>query len=94
MTVLRDFSWWPTVWTSENGSSLIPIDIRENGVLQNVSRKGTELTLILECNGVICTAKIDSALSEEFVILLRHILLQHWGEPISSVENIEVNFDL
>ena len=94
MTVLRDFSWWPNVWTSENGSSLIPIDIRKNGVLQNVSRKGTELTLILECNGVICTAKIGSAFSEEFVILLRHILLQHWGEPISSLENIEVNFDL
>jgi hypothetical protein len=93
MTRLRDYPWWPNAWTGENGGSHTSIDIRTSGVLQNVRRMGNELTLILECNGVICTAVITSHLSEDFVILLRHILLQHSGEPISAVENVEVNFD-
>jgi len=93
MTRLRDFSWWPNAWSSENVSSHTPIDtIRGKGVLKNVRRMGNELTLILECNGATCTAKIGSHLSEDFVILLRHILLQHWGEPISAVEEFEVDF--
>ena len=48
---------------------------------------------MVEHNGVICTAQIGSQLSEDFLILLRHILLQHWGEGVSVVEDIEVNFD-
>jgi hypothetical protein len=94
MTRLRDFPWWPTAWTSENGGSHGPIDIRKKGILKNVRRMGKELTLISECNGVIFTATIGPHLSEDISILLRHILLQHWGEPISSVENVEVIFDL
>jgi hypothetical protein len=92
MTRLRDFSWWPNAWTSEKGGSHSPIEIRKKGLLKNVRRIGNELTLILECDGVIFTATIGSHLSEDFLILLRHILLQHWGEPISAVEEFEVDF--
>ena len=92
MTRLRDYPWWPNAWTSENGGSHSPIEIRKKGMLQNVRRMGNELTLILECNGVIHSAKIGSHLSGDVLILLLHILIQHWGEPISAVEDLEVNF--
>jgi hypothetical protein len=50
------------------------------------------LLLVVDDNGVICTATIASNLSADFFILLRHILLQHWGEPMEVVENIDLNF--
>ena len=92
MTRLRDYPWWPNAWTSEKGGSHSPIEIRKKGMLKSVRRMGNELTLILECNGVIFTATIGSHLSEDLSILLRHVLLQHWGEPISAVEDLEVSF--
>lgn len=91
MTRLRDFSWWPNTWFTENGDSHAAIDIRKNGVLTNVRRMGNELMLIMEFNGATLTANIDSHLSADFLILLRHILLQHWGETLSVVENLQLD---
>jgi len=50
------------------------------------------LTLVVDYTGVIYTAKIGAHLSEDFLFLLRHILMQHLGEPISAVEHFDVNF--
>ena len=92
MARLRDFPWWPSAWVSETGSSPTTEEISKYGILKNVRRMGNELTLILECNGVIFTATIGAQLSVDLLILLRHILLQQWGESMESVENID--FDI
>ena len=92
MARLRYYSWWPNAWVDDASLAHTPIEIRKDAVLRNVRRAGEELTLVVDCNGLICTATIESNLSEDFLILLRHILLQHWGEPISAVEDLEVNF--
>ena len=63
-----------------------------DGVLKNVRRKDNELLVIVEHGGDVRTARIASQLSFDFLILLRHILLQHWGESLSTVQNIEVDF--
>jgi len=47
----------------------------------------------VELNGVTYTAKIATQLSEDFLILLRHMLLQHWGEALEAVENVDVGFN-
>jgi hypothetical protein len=93
MACLRDFSWWPTDWTNvAKGASLPAVEIRERAVLKN-ARLSEGVILTVELNGVIYTAKITVRLSEDFLILLRHILLQHWGELIATVENAEIGFD-
>jgi hypothetical protein len=92
MTQLRDFDWWPSTWIYETGSSFAPTEIGKDAVLKNVRRMYGSLTLVAAHNGVIYTAKVNPYRSEDFLILLRHILLQHWGEPISAVEQFEVNF--
>lgn len=93
MACLTDFSWWPTDWTNDaQGASLPAKEIRERGVLKN-ARLSEGLILTVELNGVIYTAKITTRLSTDFLILLRHILLQHWGELITTVENAEIGFD-
>lgn len=86
MARLGDFSWWPSSWSDQNGASFTSID----GVLRNVRRSGKELILILENNGSMIMAQVNPQNSEDFVILLRHILLQHIGEPMSVVENIDM----
>ena len=91
MTRLRDFPWWPTTWTSENGGLPNPTEIRKTAVLKKVRRSGDKLVLILEHNGGICSAQIGSQLSVDFLILLRRILLQHCGKAISAVENCEID---
>ena len=93
MACLRDFPWWPSDWTNAAGASLPTAEIREHGVLQNASRRSDNLTLTVELNGVTYTAKITAQLSEDFLILLRHILLQHWGETMEAVENVYVGFN-
>src|SRR5262245_18660872 len=92
MPRLCDSPWWPNTWINEMGGSRSHSEIRKSGVLKNVRRSKDQLTLIVECNGAICTAQIDSQLSADFAVLLRHVLLQHWGQPISVVENIEIEF--
>jgi hypothetical protein len=93
MACLRDFSWWPIDWTNDAQHASLPAEeIRERGVLKN-ARLCEGLVLAVELNGVIYTAKITTRLSTDFLILLRHILLQHWGEPITNVEDVEIGFD-
>jgi hypothetical protein len=94
MARLRDFAWWPSTWMCESGSCPAPSVEDKNGVLKNVRTQPGGLTLMVDQNGVIYTARIVTDLSEEFLILLRHILLQHWGEPMDVVENIEIDFDI
>lgn len=92
MNRIGEFAWWPKTWLDDQSGSVNPTDIRESGVLKNVRRTGDELTLIVDHKGATCTAKIVAQLSDDFLILLRHVLLQHWGEPISTVENFEIKF--
>ncbi len=90
MSQLKDFGWWPNVWIDETGNSSTPTEISNDAVLKNVRRTFGSLTLVADRNGVIYTATLGSHLSEDFLILLRHILLQHLGEPISGVEQFDV----
>src|SRR5262245_47384418 len=90
MSRLRDLSWWPTTWLDEKGLPISPAP--SDGILKNIRRVNNDLLLIVDHNGGIYTATISSHLSEDFLILLRHILLQHWGNPLSAVEDLEIDF--
>jgi hypothetical protein len=92
MTQLKEFPWWPTIWSAEKGNDPTPAEIAKHGVLKNVRRVSHTLTLVIDHKGVICTAIIVPNVCEDILILLRHILLQHCGESIELVEKIE--FDL
>jgi len=93
MSRLGDFLWWPNAWVDDAARSFPSNEIRKNAVLTNVRRTGNDLILFVEHDGVVCTGRVSSHLSEDFLILLRHILLQHWGEGMTVVEDVEVNFD-
>jgi hypothetical protein len=92
MTCLKEFPWWPTAWVEERGGSASPTEVSKDAVLKNARRVPGGLTLVVDHNGVTYTAQIAVHLSEDVLILLRHILLQHWGEPLAAVENFDVNF--
>ena len=93
MRHLRDFTWWPNAWLDEASRSLSSSEIRKDGVLIIVRHFTNRLTVVVDYHGVIYTAAIHSNLSDDFLIRLRHILLQHQGEPMEMVENIEIDFD-
>ena len=90
MPELRDFSWWPSAWLDESGA-LIGRDEITNAILKNVRRADRELILIAQNNGHMYTAIIGDPLPMDIIVLLRHILLQFWGEPVSAVEHIEID---
>ena len=94
MTRFRDFPWWPNAWVDDENQWLSTSELRKTAVLKNVRKMGAEIALIVEHNGASYTAKVDSQLSADFLILLRHILLQNWGQPLSVVEDIEVDFSI
>ena len=78
----------------ESGSCSAPSVEDKNGVLKNVRTQPGGLTLMVDQNGVVYTARIVNNLSEDFLILLRHILLQYRGEPMDVVKNIEIDFNV
>ena len=93
MARLRDFPWWLSTWVSKTGSSPATAEMSKHGVLKNVRLLRDGITLIMDHNGVIYTSKITPHLSEDFLILLRHILLQQWEQPMEVVENSDIGFD-
>jgi len=93
MRHLRDFTWWPNAWFDEASRSLSSSEIRKDGVLKLVRCFTNRLTLVVDYNGVFYRAEIYANRSDDFLIRILHILLQHQGEPMEMVENIEIDFD-
>lgn len=63
------------------------------GIFQNARHVPDGLSLEAEHDGVICTAIISSAkLSQDDLILLRHILLQHCGKEMRIVADLNIDF--
>jgi len=62
-------------------------------VLKNVRLLDDSLGLVVDYKGAICTATVMPNLSKDAVILLRHILLQHFSQPMEVVEKIDIDFN-
>jgi hypothetical protein len=92
MARLESFPWWPTTWGVQSGHAPTPAEISRDGVLKNVRLLDDKLSLVVDYTGVICTATVMPNLSQDAVILLRHILLQHVGQPMEVVEKIDIDF--
>ena len=93
MPYLKDFQWWPTSWIAQEFNAPTPAEISKDGILQNAQMLDWGLQLVVDYKGVVCTATIIPRLSNDRLILLRHILLQHYGEPMKVVEKIDMDFD-
>jgi len=95
MPRLKDFPWWPTVWVSETGAFDAPAGISTDGVLKNAwPMNSSGLKVIVDYRDHVFTGiiKWPSTASGDSLIWLRHILLQHWSEPMCVVENIDIHF--
>ena len=93
MARLKSFPWWPTTWGVQSGHAPTPAGISRDGVLKNVRLLDDSLGLVVEYKGAICTATVMPNLSKDAVILLRHILLQHFSQPMEVVEKIDIDFN-
>lgn len=91
MPQLKTYPWWPSAWLVEGGPQLNAEEVRKQGVLKNVSRSEYTLTFVVDCAGSICRATVHPHLPEDTLILLRHILLRLYGEPIAVVEDLDVD---
>jgi hypothetical protein len=80
------------MWEAETGNSPTPPEISKDAVLKNARFSNDGLSLTAEHNGVVYTGIIARSLnlSEDFLIMLRHFLMQHWGDPIEVVENFDL----
>ena len=92
MTLLNNFQWWPKYWLAQTGSNLIPAEISRDGILKNVQTLDGSLRLVVDYKGISCTATILPGLPKDASILLRHILLQYYGERMEIVEQIDIDF--
>lgn len=91
MPQLKTLQWWPTNWLARDGRALAADEVRKHGVLAKVGRSSDTLTLVVDCRGVECTATVSPDLPEDTLILLRHILLQRHGEPMTLVEDLDID---
>ena len=90
---LKDYPWWPTVWATPAGWFITDDEMIRVGLFQNARRVAGGLSLEAAHGGVICTARINSSeMSLDQLILLRHILLQHYREPMRIVADLEFDF--
>lgn len=91
MPRLKDYRWWPTVWVSSAGWCLTNEEIIRVGRFHNAKHVTDGLRLEAEHQGVICTATINHLeMSEDSLILLRHILLQYYREEMQIVANLDI----
>jgi hypothetical protein len=87
---LRQYPWWPTTWVSTTGRSASNDEIVEHGIFQNARRSAAGLILEAVYQGLSYTGTIRSPdLSQDDLVLLRHILLQHYGEPMRVVASLD-----
>jgi hypothetical protein len=91
MTRLKELPWWPTIWAAQTGSRCSAEEINKSGVLMNVRRSQNSLTLLVDHKGVLCSATVTPRVSEDTVILLRHILLQQYGHPLEVVGDLAID---
>jgi hypothetical protein len=91
MTRLKDLPWWPTIWAAPAGNPCPTEEINKSGVLMNVRRSQSDLTLLVDHKGVICSATVSPRVSEDALILLRHILLQQYGLPMEAISNLGID---
>jgi hypothetical protein len=89
MPQLKTHSWWPTAWLPD-GSECTTEEVRRNGVLKNVRRSADSLTLVVDCKDIICTATITPHFPEDTLILLRHIFLGYYGQPMAVIEDLDI----
>jgi hypothetical protein len=92
MTSLNKFQWWPKYWLAQAGSNPTTAEISKHGTLTNVQMLDGSLRLVVDYMGTSCTGTISPGLSKDALILLRHILLQHYGERMEIVEQIDIDF--
>ena len=64
-------------------------EVRSNGVLKNVRRSADSLTLVVDCKDIICMATITPHFPEDTLILLRHIFLGYYGQPMAIIEDLD-----
>ncbi len=94
MARFKDYPWWPTTWEAQTNHTPTPEEISNGGVLKNVRLLGRRvLSFVVDHRGYTYTATVTPNLPEDALILVRHILLQQWGEPMNVVEEIELGFD-
>jgi hypothetical protein len=91
MARLKELEWWPTFWGTEAGNSPTAEEISNDGVLKNVRLFRDGLTLMVDHKGVICTTIVTPQLSRDALILLRHILLQYYGQPMAVIEAMDID---
>ena len=94
MPLLRTLPWWPTEWFRDGGRTFIGQEVRKSGIVKTVRPLfGNVLIIVVECKGELCTSTITAPFSDDILILLRHILFQHYGERIENVENLNIDFE-
>jgi len=90
MPYLKQFHWWPTVWLDRTGNAVSAVDVSKNATLKNVRLIDTSLSIEVDYKGLVYSATIIPGLSKDALILLRHILLQYYSEPMEIVEIIDI----
>jgi hypothetical protein len=90
MPQLKRHSWWPTAWLSDDHRTPTAEEVRANGVLKNVRRSSDSLTLVVDCKDITCMATITPHFPEDTLILLRHIFLGYYGQPMAVIEDLDI----
>jgi hypothetical protein len=66
-----------------------------NGVIRALLSSGSPhaLTLVVDCKDIICTATITPHFLEDTLILLRHIFLGYYGQPMAVIEDLDIELE-
>jgi hypothetical protein len=92
---LRDFTWWPKRWLTEAGQ-LSPADQVRRGHLEECDLGPNGLILVVNDyygERVFGSIPQPSFKSPQNMVGLLDFLLEHIGEPIAAVEDLDVKAD-
>ena len=92
---LRDFTWWPGKWNTIYYQDVQPDQVAKVGIFQTCKLTSRGLMIEVSYHGITVLGRMPqpSFNLPENLVGLRDFLLQHTGEPLATVEDLEVTPD-
>lgn len=97
---LGDCNWWPKTWNTNfqntaNGQDVPRDEIRQDGILETCEITNIGLKIGIDCRGKEVFGRVaqSSLNSPGNLNKLRTFLLDHAGESMATIENLDVEPD-
>jgi len=91
---LRDFPWWPRTWKTTDHKDITPDQVRNDGFLSTSYIISGDLMIEVDYYGKTILGRVGRSLNAPANLgRVGDFLLDHFGESMATVEDLEVTPD-